>query len=431
MIIKSSLSVLSDPIPLGNTLIRNRFVMGPMAVTSADPDGRPNEQTIAFLRRRAAGGVGMIIVGGIAATSRSIEEAPFKPLLRLDVDDLIPDFRRVADAVHEFGVPLIAEIMPGFGRMGVPAPGRPIISASPINVVIPEENFPDGIFVPGGRSTPLPDAATIEEIQLYELEMVKAAVRAFKSNWDGVEVAAHMSYFAASFLSPRTNWREDDYGGSLENRARMLVNIVRGIREKLGSDFIVGLRITANDYVQDSIGAEGFAEIARLVEKAGADYVALTTGCYETMYKSASSTDGELISSGDAKKFKSKLTVPVILQGLHDPSAGAEAIDQGHGDLIMLARPLLADPDYPKKVLSGKTSEIIKCDRKNLCIRRLAFNMPARCSANELVGRESRKGRRKTFKEILVMPFEASILWLTGNRRVMKALGAALLLRRK
>lgn len=417
--------ILAQPLKVGPATLRNRLVMGPMAANAPQQDGAPSEQTIAFLEARARGGVGMIIVGGLVATTRSYDEAPFRPLLRMDIDDHLPAFGRLADAVHAHGVPLIAEIMHGFGRMGIPGPGRPIIAASPKNVVIPRDRFPAGIVVPADRVTPVPAEASVDEIKTYERELIEAADRARRAGWDGVEVAAHMSYFASSFLSPRTNWRTDEYGGSLENRARILVDAVRGIRERVGRDFIVGLRITINDYMPDGQGVAEFAAIAKLVEAEGLDYVALSTGCYETMDTSAPSADGGMTDSGDARIFKEALSVPVLVQGLHDPANAAAAIAEGHGDAVMLARQLLADPDYARKAVSGQTADIVRCDRQNHCMRRLVMNMPIRCSVNPSMGREGRaRGALPPLRRFLQAPIEEAVLGLTGSAILMNAIGA-------
>lgn len=416
--------VLSQPLQVGSLSLRNRLVMGPMAAAAPQQDGAPSEQTIAFFEARARGGVGMIIVGGLVATTRSYQEAPFRPLLRLDIDDHLPAFRRLADAVHTQGVPLIAEIMHGFGRMGVPGQGRPIIAASPKNVVIPKDRFPSGIIVPTDRVTPMPDEATVAEIKSYEREMIEAADRAQRAGWDGVEVAAHMSYFASSFLSPRTNWRRDEYGGSIENRARILVETVRGIRRRVGNDFVVGLRITINDYMPDGQDVDEFAAIAKLVEAEGLDYVALSTGCYETMDTSAPVVDGGMIGSGDARVFRQALSVPVLIQGLHDPANAAAAVAQGHGDAVMLARQLLADPEYARKAVAGYSADIVRCDRDNRCMRRLVMNMPIRCSVNPSMGRESRaRGALPPLRRLFQAPIEEVLLALTGSAALMNAIG--------
>ncbi|MBB4858678.1 2,4-dienoyl-CoA reductase (NADPH2) [Novosphingobium chloroacetimidivorans] len=415
--------VLGKPLQIGHLTLANRLVMGPMAVTAAEKNGAPSEQTIAMFEARARGGVGMIIVGGAFSTTRAFDESPFKPCLRMDIDDFVPEFRRVADAVHAYKVPIIAEIMPGFGRMGSPAPGRPNITASEGRVVIPQEQFPDGFIVPGGSTTPVAQEATIAQIEEAERDLVACALRMQRAGWDGVEVAAHMSYFAASFLSPRSNRRTDRYGGSAENRARMLVNIVRETREKAGADFVIGLRITANDYMPDGQGPEGFAEIAKLVEAAGLDYVALSTGCYETMRESAPSVDGALVDSGDADVFKQALSVPVLIQGLHDPIRAARALAEGHGDAVMLARQMLADPDYPAKAVAGRFDTIVRCTRGNECMRRMVFQMPVRCTVNPQMGREARRGKGAPLDRIVKAPIERAVLALTGSPKVMGLAG--------
>lgn len=417
--------VLSQPIQINRLTLKNRIVMGPMKAIDPDKSGGPSAQTHAFLEARARGGVGMIIVGGIIATRDGYEEAPAKPLLRFDRDDLIPALKAVADTVHVHGVPIIAELMPRFGRMGKPGRGRPIIAASPVNVVVREENFPPNLFVPGGFKTPIPDEATLAEIREAEQGVIDAAGRAHEAGWDGVEVAAHMSYFVTSFLSPRTNRRTDEYGGSEENRARILVNIVTGIRERLGKEFVVGLRITANEYLPDGQGAEGYAAIAKRVEAAGIDYVALAPGCYERMDKSASSEDGELADGGEALIFKRALSVPILLPGIHDPERGGRALAEGKGDLLMVARPMLADPDYARKVTEGRLQELVRCNRDNLCMRRLAFGLPIRCDVNPAMGRESRKGLPPA-KRFVQAPLEKMLLGLTGSKWLMGMISKAM-----
>ena len=409
---------------LNGLTVANRLVMGPLAVAEPDPSGAPSAQTIAFFEARARGGVGLIIMGGSVATRRGYDESVFKPLLRLDTDETIPGFRRLTDAIHAHGVPIIAQLISGFGRMGKPAEGRKLISASPKNVVIAPGQFPRGFQVPVAQITEQPDEATIEEIRIYEAETIAAALRAQRAGFDGVEVAAHMSYFAASFLSPRTNWRADEYGGSVRNRARFLSNIVSGIRQAAGPDFIIGLLITANDYLSDGQSPEGYAAIAKEVEPAGLDFVALSTGNYETMATNVPERDGALIEGGEARLFKQSLSVPVMVQGLHDPQGAAAAVENGLGDFVMLARPLLADPDYANKLRDGEPGRITVCDRNNYCMRRIVFGMPVRCPYNPQLGRESRAaGQKRPLKRVVQRPIEDIVLALTGSPAIMGMVG--------
>lgn len=422
-----AVAALLQPIKVNDLTLSNRMVLGPMAVTAPDREGRVTDQTIAFFEARARGGVSMIIVGGAIGTQRGWDEAPFRPILRMDRDEFLPGLRRLGDAVHALGVPLIAEVSTAFGRMGVPRPDQPLISASPLSVVIPESRFPRGVHVPGGRTTPVPQEASLAEIQAYERETIDSSLRMQRAGWDGVELPAHMSYFLSSFLAPRTNWRSDEYGGSVQNRARMLANMVRAIRERAGPRFVIGLRIISSDQVEGGQSAEGYAAVAREVEAAGLDYVALSQGCYETMDIGLSVRDGTVIEDGDTAAFKKAVSVPLLLPGLHDPVSAARAIAQGHGDLIMLARPLLADPDYPRKVMAGRLDDIVRCERDNLCIRRLMLNMPVHCSVNPSMGRESRRpGSLGDPKRLLAAPFENAALALTGSATLMGFAGKLL-----
>ncbi|MFV0643587.1 MAG: NADH:flavin oxidoreductase [Sphingomonadaceae bacterium] len=416
--------LFSQPLTINKLILANRVVMGPMAANAPTKAGGPSEQTIAFYEARAKGGVGMIIAGGIVATKRSILEAPAKTSLRFDTDELIPDLRRVADAVHAHDVPIIAEFIPGFGRMGRPGPGRPLISASPKNVVIPEDRFPVGMYVPGGQVTPMPEEATIEEIETYEREMIEAAVRACKAGWDGVELAFHMSYFGSSFLAPRVNWRTDEYGGSAENRARTIVNTITGIRAKLGRDFVIGVRMQADDYIPESQGAEGFAEVAKVVEEAGIDYFALSPACYETMDVNASAKDGVLVKDGVARVFRDALSVPIIVQGQHKPANAAEVLERGLGDLVSFARQSLADPEIGNKITSGRANQVTRCVRRNDCVKRMVFGFEVRCPVNPNMGRESRKaGTLPPAKRLFQVPVEKAIMRLTGSKALMGLAG--------
>jgi len=416
--------VLFEPLSISTLTLANRIILGPMAVLAPHPDGRPSDQTIAFLYERAKGGVGMIILGGSVATRRGYEETPFKGVVRMDDERFVPDLKRMTDAVHAYGTPFIAELMAGFGPMGKPSPSWPLIAASPRNVVIKRDQFPKGIKVPADRVTALPREATVDEIHQLEHEMADTALRCSRVGFDGVEIAAHMSYFLASFLSPRKNVRTDEYGGSVENRARILVNIVRLIRERAGASFPIGLRISANEHVDGGQGPEGYAAVAQVVEREGLDYVALSDGNYESMYRSAPETDAAAIEHGEAQVFREALSCPLILGSIHDPRRAAQAVAAGHGDAVMFARQMLADPEYANKVREGRAHEIVRCDRHNLCMRRMIMGMPVRCTVNPRMGRESRAlGKRPPVQRLIKAPIEHAVLSATGSERLMSLAG--------
>lgn len=249
----------------------------------------------------------------------------------------------------------------------------------------------------------------------------EAVLRAQAAGFDGIELGAHMRYLYSSFLSPRTNWREDEYGGSAENRARILTDTIRAIRAEVGPDYPVGLRMSANDHLVDGQGAEGFAEVAAIIAKAGLRYIALTDGNYESMDENVSSRSGTMLEHGEPQAFRRAIPdVPLLLSSTYDPQQGADAITAGHGDGIMLARQLLADPEFPRKVLEGRQEEVLWCDHNNSCLRRLVLNVPVRCTKNPEMGREAElAGAPVSVSVKLRRPAENALIAATGSPLLM------------
>ncbi|MBX3099537.1 MAG: NADH:flavin oxidoreductase [Salinibacterium sp.] len=416
---KRASEVLGSPLMINKLVVKNRVILGPMAVLRPTEDGRPSEQTIAFLRRRAKGGVGLIFVGGSVATERAWNESPFFPNIRFDKEGFIGDLRRLVDAVHEDGASIFAQLFPSFGRMGVPRNGERISAASPKPVVMGAAGFPDHVYVPGGRVTPLPDEATVEDIKALEAAVVASARRARAAGFDGVEIAAHMCYFYSSFLSPLANKRTDEYGGSAENRARALRDVVAAVRTEVGPDYPVGIRMSVNDHMPEGQDAVGFAEVAGHIVSAGVDFVSLTEGNYESMAQNVPSQSGNMLAHGEPQAFRSAIgDVPLFLSSTPEPQQAADAITAGHADATMLARQLLADPDYANKVFSGREGDIVWCDHANSCLRRLMTNIPVQCHKNPEMGSEDSSAKRSTLLQNL-------FIWAAGNAFLMAIADAA------
>lgn len=409
--------ILGAPLKINQLTLKNRIILGPMAVLRPTEDGRPSDQSIAFLKRRVEGGAGAVFVGGSVATARAFRESPFSPNIRYDADEFVPDLKRLVDALHgvDATVPVFAQLFPAFGRMGVPRDGHWITSASPRSVDMGGYGLPDNVYIPGGRVTPEPHEATIEEIKELEQAVVDAARRAKSAGFDGIEIAAHMCYFYSSFLSPLSNFRTDEYGGSVENRARALKDAVAAVRREIGPDIALGLRLSVNDHVPGGQGPEGFAAVTAEIAKAGLDFVALTDGNYESMGDNVTSESGKMLREGEPQEFRKALgpDVVLMLSSTPDPSQAAAAIADGTVDATMLARQLLADPDYPKKVLEGRESEIVWCDHANSCMRRLILQVPVACHKNPEMGREHPSAKRSN-------PAQDAFIWAAGNRVLMK-----------
>lgn len=407
-------TVLASPFKINKLEIKNRIILGPMAVLRPTEDGRPSDQTIAFLTRRAKGGVGLIIVGGSVASERAWNESPFSPNIRFDKDEYIPDLKRLTDAVHAYGTSVFVQLFPSFGRMGVPRNGDWISSASPKPVNLGAGGLPNNLYIPGGRVTPVPKEATIHEIKALEAEVVAAARRAKVAGFDGVEIGAHMCYFYSSFLSPLANQRTDDYGGSVENRARALRDVVAAVRAEVGPGYPVGIRMSVNDHMPGGQGPEGFAEVAGYIARAGVDFISLSEGNYESLGENVASSSGNMLTHGEPQAFRKALgnEIRLFLSSTPDPKQAAEAIEAGHVDASMLARQMLADPDYALKVIEGRERDIVWCDQANSCLRRLILNVPVACHKNPDMGREDPGATRSN-------PVQNAMVWATGNRTLM------------
>jgi 2,4-dienoyl-CoA reductase (NADPH2) len=413
--------VLSSSWKIDGLTIKNRFVLSPMAVLRPTKEGSPSEQTIAFLTTRAKGGAGLLIIGGTVATESGYAEAPFQPLMRFDHDRFIPGLRKMVDAVHACTVPIFAQIFPAFGAMGVPGKGRSTRAASPKPVRMAAPRLPHGMYIPGGRTNPTPEEITKAEILEVQQETVAAVVRAKAAGFDGIEIGAHMRYLYSSFLSPRTNWRTDEYGGSPENRARFLTDTIRAIRAEVGMDYPVGVRMSVNEHLPDGQGPEGFAEVMAFVAKEGLGYIALTDANYESMDDNLPSSSGQMLAHSEPQIFRKHLPdVPFLLSNTYDPQQAAQAITDGYADGIMLARQMLADPEFPNKVLKGRQEEVVWCDHDNSCLRRLILNVPVRCHLNPAMGREAAlAGVEEPLSVKLKRPVEAMLIAAAGSPSLM------------
>lgn len=386
----TDLAPLFEPIRLGPVEIKNRVVLSPMAVEDGSPEGYPTEQTIAFNVARARGGVGLIVLGGCVSTERAWRESPYGGGYRLDLEEAVPHLRRLVDAVHAAGAKIFAEPMTSFGRLaGAHGGDIEAIAPSPIPLVIPEDSFPEIMTVPGGRMLPTPRAVTIPELIELEDGTAKSALISKQAGFDGVEIGAHMSYLVTSFLSPRSNKRTDDYGGSPENRTRFLLNIVQKTREMVGGDYPVGVKLICNEHLDDGLSIADCVEIGLALERAGVDYISLSDGTYENQRLSVPSEDSTLLAHGEPQAFKQALGIPIVVPSIHDPYRAADAVAAGHADMISLGRPLLADPQWANKTQEGRVHEICRCDRDNYCILRLMTGMRPQCKINPEMGREA------------------------------------------
>jgi 2-enoate reductase len=383
----SKYEVFNQPYRIGNVEIRNRFTVIPMTMgaLSYDEQGGFSDNLINYFELRAKGGFGLIIPGA-AATDYHVD--PYSALgPNVNTNKHWQERAKVlTETVHKHGTKIFCQLTMGLGRN---YPGLPGPSENPVwrN---PDQKSPE---------------LTKEQIRQKIADMIEGAAVAKECVYDGVEMhAMHWGYLLDQMGMAFYNRREDEYGGSLENRLRAAKELVEGIHEKCGRDFPVGMRLGLKTYIRDydkatltgeeEVGRtlEEGVEIAKLLESYGYDFLDTDTGTYDSFYYACPpmyNPQGFMIPL--AAKAKAVVKIPVIAGGrMQDYDLAAEAIEKGEIDAVGLGRPSLADPEYPNKVIAGETEKIRPCIGCNMgCFRRcVETGEPVSCAVNPQAARE-------------------------------------------
>ncbi|MEA2319460.1 MAG: hypothetical protein QOD44_3649 [Solirubrobacteraceae bacterium] len=370
----STLSNLFAPIQIGDMAVKNRIVMAPMERNFGNADGTVGDRTVAHYEARAAGGVGWIDVEATyihkMGKGRSFQ-------LGIDSDDCIPGLKRLVDAAHAHGAKIGIELQHS-GR----CTSRAISGSQPIAPsAVPEP-------VAGGD---MPREMTLADIEeLVELHGA-AARRAAEAGFDAIELHAAHGYLPFAFLSPLTNLRTDQYGGSFENRVRFSLEAIAAFRANVPDTMTIGCRYTADEFQPGGVALDEAVRYAQALEGAGVQYLSISAGVYASWYNTIPGMDyeaGWLLSHAAA--IKDAVSIPVIgASRFTDPRDADRAIGEGKADLIAFGRQFLADPDFPRKAEEGRFDEIVSCIGVNSgCITRMAAQRDVTCVVNPSVGRE-------------------------------------------
>jgi len=355
---------------LKNVELRNRIVMAPMLSRLCDPNGVVSPKLIDYYTERARGGVGLIIVEYCYIDEKESKANPGQ--LGVYDDQLIAGLGDLAEAIQEWGAKAILQICHAGRCTSAKIMGRQPIAPSSMPSYTGE----------------MAREMTLEEIEGAIESFAEAARRAKTAGYDGVELHGTHGYLLAQFLSPHTNRRTDKYG---RDRGLFALETLDRVRSRVGSNFPVGYRISGDEFIEGGITLPEAKTLAKRLEEKGIDYLHVSAGIIETgqrfilpMYF----PKGALLPL--AEGIKSSVNVPVIAVGaIHDPALAEEALQKKRADLIAMGRALIADPELPNKVQSGKLEEIRTCLRCNQgCISRLPHNKTQRCAINAEVGRE-------------------------------------------
>lgn len=384
---------------IGSLELRNRIIMTPMGTNLSEADGHCGERIQAYYEARAHGGAGMLIVGVASIAWPSGACNPNQ--VAISSDEFLPGLRALAGRIKQHGARAAVQLQHA-GKVAVCdiAAGRPMLVPSiPHNsrdemsaALTPEEMaaFVKSYTKQGAKVAY--KVADRDDIRVLIDRFAEAADRARRAGFDGVEIHAGHGYILSEFLSPHANHREDEYGGCLQNRARVLVEVIGAVKARAGRDFPVWCRIDAMEYrTAGGICLADAVETAVLAEAAGAD--AIHVSAYANPSSGAAFTEAPLVHRPGgylsfAATIKARLRIPVIAVGRIEPEVAEQVLRRGEADFIAMGRKLLADPELPNKLLHGQREAIRPCIYCYTCVSRIFVNDHVRCAVNARTGYE-------------------------------------------
>ncbi|MFJ5644675.1 FAD-dependent oxidoreductase [Streptomyces sp. NPDC093223] len=371
---------LLKPLDLGFTTLPNRVLMGSMHVGLEEAE-RGFERMAEFYAARARGGVGLIVTGGIAPND---EGRPYEGGARLTTEDEAAQHRTVTDAVHREGGRIALQIL-HFGRY---AYHQDLVAPSPLQAPI---------------SPYAPRELTDEDVERTIDDYVRTARLARRAGYDGVEIMGSEGYLVNEFVAARTNQRTDRWGGSYENRMRFPVEIVRRVREAVGADFIIVYRLSMLDLVPGGSSLDEVITLAKAVEAAGATLINTGIGWHEARIPTIATSVPRGAYTWVTKRLMGEVSVPLVTTNrINTPELAEELLADGTADMVSVARPMLADPDFVGKAAAGTPEAINTCIGCNQACLDHTFSgkitsclvNPRACHETELVLAPTRRRKR-------------------------------------
>lgn len=389
---------LLEPGRIGTVEIRNRMVQPAMGTNYSSADGFVTDQLVNYIARRAEGGVGLIITEIVLVDPKG-RVIPGE--LDLSKDVYIPGMARLVNAAHAGGAKIFCQFAHGGCFAGKATSG--VEPATPSGIATFQLDFEPCHVM------------TINEIHKLIDDYVAAVVRAKKAGFDGVEIHCAHGYMPLQFLSPYTNRRTDEYGGSLENRARFSLEILRKAKAAVGRKFPITFRLSAEEYtIPQGVTLEEACRFAEMLEKEGCDAIHVTAGTWDSRYQYFEGIKNGSLKPEDydtsigvgcgawippyftprgvliplAAEVKKHVSIPVITVNSISPELGEQALREGKADFVAIGRQSFADPDYPKKVAAQHPEDIRRCLRCNECHSSLVAPFGVQCSVNPQTGKE-------------------------------------------
>ncbi len=369
---------LFSPLTVKGKEIKNRIYQPALVMGLSDEEGNVTPEISDFYVKRAKGGVGLIVIGGVYADRRG---KGYYGMLAMDRDDLIEQYKKLIDAMKPYGTISLVQIM-DTGRYA-----RSKVSG--LEPVAPSA-------VPCKLTGQTPKEMTIDEVEEYKGRIVKAVKRAALAGFDGVEFHAGMGYLINQFLSSFTNRRNDEYGGDIKARMKFLVEIIEESKEVVPPDFVIGCRVSMHDFMEGGNTEREGEQIVRKLDELGVDIISVVVGWHESkvpLIVQEVPPAGYIRFAEMAKKVTNKPVVYTIR--VKDPSLANRIIAEGRADMVGVARALIADPDWPDKAKNGMVEEIRPCITCSHCLSSLFSTLiqgtpkPVECQVNPRLGKES------------------------------------------
>ena len=360
---------LFEPIQIGKTTVKNRIFMPPLSTNLADK-GYVTDALVEHYSNRARGGVGLIV------TEVTTVEPTYRYLpgdMSIYDDSYIPGWKKLVDAVHKYDTKILSQLFhPAY--MAFPVPGTPQLIA-PSNV---------GPYY----AKSAPRAVTVEELHVLVRQFGEAALRFKKAGGDGVEIqCAHAHGLLGGFLTPLYNKRTDEYGGDINGRLRLTLEVIREVRKQCGDDFIIDVRISGDEYSEGGLTLNDMIYVSKQLEKEGVDFLHVSGG---NTIKRGSSMPAPGTSPAPhahaSEEIRKHVHIPVAtVARINEPWVAEELIADGKADICMIGRANLCDSEFANKAREGRTDDIRPCIGCGRCLTGIMFGKPIACTVNPSV----------------------------------------------
>ncbi len=360
---------LFEPFKINQITLKNRLIMPGMDTNYGDENGNLPDKLIDYYELRAKGGVGLIIVEGAYFDKRGAGTAT---MLSIDSNKRIGRFKELVSAIKKHGARTFIQIY----HAGAQATSFMIGLQAVAPSAIPFE-------MSGGTPIPLTKQQITQIVKGYG----KACLRAKKAGFDGVEIHAGHGYLLNQFFSLRTNKRNDEYGGqSFENRTRIAVEVIREVRKKCGTEFLIGFRLNGRDFILEGLEIDDVIEIAKILEREGVDLINVTGGVFDSprfpVVPYMNYPRGCFAKYADLIKKALEHTPIAVVGRINTPDIAEEILQDSKADLITVGRALLADPEFPNKINEGREDEIRICIGCNTCLNQIMTEQQVLCAIN-------------------------------------------------